>query len=182
MLSRYGLEKNPYLYQIYETRDKWAKPYFSGIFCVRMTSTQRSESANHMLRTYVPPGSAMVGWFARLVSLWRIMPQRSTCEQCSRSSRIVCTSLVLTTPTRWCQGRCMLQHILIVRAGRSGARCSTRFRVAVAITHANAACMSTWACSAAMSLRFWSTSGSNGQWTRATCCPCTWCTTRKIRA
>ncbi|XP_047089325.1 protein FAR-RED IMPAIRED RESPONSE 1-like isoform X2 [Lolium rigidum] len=59
MLSRYGLEKNPYLYQIYETRDKWAKPYFSGIFCVRMTSTQRSESANHMLRTYVPPGSAM---------------------------------------------------------------------------------------------------------------------------
>ncbi|KAM0857454.1 hypothetical protein ACQ4PT_048439 [Festuca glaucescens] len=59
MLSMYALEKNPYLYQIYETRDKWAKPYFSGIFYVRTTSTQRSESANHMLKTYVPPGSAM---------------------------------------------------------------------------------------------------------------------------
>jgi hypothetical protein len=59
MLSTYTLEKNPYLYQIYETRQKWAKPYFSGIFCVKMTSTQRSGSANHMLKTYVPPGSAM---------------------------------------------------------------------------------------------------------------------------
>ncbi|KAM0866272.1 hypothetical protein ACQ4PT_042740 [Festuca glaucescens] len=59
MLSMYALEKNPYLYQIYETRDKWAKPFFSGIFCARMTNTQRSKSANHMLKTYVPPGSAM---------------------------------------------------------------------------------------------------------------------------
>jgi ribosomal protein L13 len=59
MLSMYALEKNPYVYQIYETMDKWAKPFFSGIFCARMTSTQRSESVNHMLKTYVPPGSAM---------------------------------------------------------------------------------------------------------------------------
>jgi hypothetical protein len=56
MLSRYCLEKNPYLIQIYETHEKWAKPYFSGKFCARMTSTQRSESANHMLKTYFPPG------------------------------------------------------------------------------------------------------------------------------
>lgn len=53
------LEKNPYLIQIYGTRQKWAKPYFSGKFCARMTSTQSSESANHMLKSYVPPGSAM---------------------------------------------------------------------------------------------------------------------------
>jgi uncharacterized pyridoxamine 5'-phosphate oxidase family protein len=29
MLSRYCLEKNPYLIQIYETHEKWAKPYIS---------------------------------------------------------------------------------------------------------------------------------------------------------
>jgi hypothetical protein len=59
LLVKYGLKENAFLTQIYEVREKWAKPYFADVFCARMTSTQRSESANHMLKQFVPPGSSM---------------------------------------------------------------------------------------------------------------------------
>uniref|UniRef100_A0A453NFR4 SWIM-type domain-containing protein n=1 Tax=Aegilops tauschii subsp. strangulata TaxID=200361 RepID=A0A453NFR4_AEGTS len=54
-----GCKKNTFLTQIYETRMKRAKPYFMNFFCAKMTSTQRSESANHLLKGYVPSGSPM---------------------------------------------------------------------------------------------------------------------------
>ena len=59
LLDKYSLETNPYLMQICETRQKCAKPYFVGKFCARRTRTGRSESANHMLKQYVPPSCSM---------------------------------------------------------------------------------------------------------------------------
>lgn len=59
LIVRHGLQKQSFLTQIYEVRRKWAKPYFRDVFCANMTSTQRSESANHVLKGYVPPGCPM---------------------------------------------------------------------------------------------------------------------------
>ncbi|KAM0898124.1 hypothetical protein ACQ4PT_022119 [Festuca glaucescens] len=59
LTKKYDLAGNPFMTRAFEVRDKWAKPYFNDIFCARMSSTQRSESANHVLKVYVPCKSSI---------------------------------------------------------------------------------------------------------------------------
>ncbi|XBH61320.1 hypothetical protein VPH35_115784 [Triticum aestivum] len=58
-LDKYNSRKHTSMTQLYEIRLKWDKRCFKGVFCAKMTSIQRSESANHMLKTYIPPASPM---------------------------------------------------------------------------------------------------------------------------
>ncbi|CAL4991083.1 unnamed protein product [Urochloa decumbens] len=71
IVAEYGLENNHFMVRAFEHRQMWAKPYFVDTFCAGMTSTQRSESANHMLKTYIPRAAPMhlfVSQYARLVA------------------------------------------------------------------------------------------------------------------
>ncbi|CAL5031516.1 unnamed protein product [Urochloa decumbens] len=57
--SKYNLTKNSYLNRLFRNREKWATPYFMDVFCGGMTSTQRSESANHMLKALIQKAAPM---------------------------------------------------------------------------------------------------------------------------
>lgn len=59
LIQEYKLEANTWLIRAYKMRGMWAKPYFMDIFCAGMTSTQRSESANHMLKRFIQRAAPM---------------------------------------------------------------------------------------------------------------------------
>lgn len=91
MIGKHRLEKQPYLTQIFEVRRKWAKPYFRDVFCAKMSSTQCSESANHVLKTYVPPGCPM----HLFVEQYEKLQFDRTSEECYQEKRTSLSGIVL---------------------------------------------------------------------------------------
>jgi hypothetical protein len=59
LLEKYELQDNKFMAKTYEKREKWAKPWAKDKYCARMCSTQRSESANFMLKRFVARNSSM---------------------------------------------------------------------------------------------------------------------------
>jgi hypothetical protein len=59
LVRKYKLEKNKFLKRIYKKRGMWARLYFMNVFCAGMTSMQRSESANHMLKQFIQRSAPM---------------------------------------------------------------------------------------------------------------------------
>ncbi|XP_042443240.1 protein FAR1-RELATED SEQUENCE 5-like isoform X1 [Zingiber officinale] len=53
MLTKYALEDNDWLRRMFCIKEKWALVYGRHMFCADMTTTQRSESMNSILKRYV---------------------------------------------------------------------------------------------------------------------------------
>jgi hypothetical protein len=48
--EKYGIQEHPTINSLYAKREMWIMAYFKGLYCGRMTSTQRSESTNRVLK------------------------------------------------------------------------------------------------------------------------------------
>ncbi|XP_057779705.1 protein FAR-RED ELONGATED HYPOCOTYL 3-like [Salvia miltiorrhiza] len=53
MLKKYRLEDNDWLRRMFKLKEKWALVYRRQMFCADMTTTQRSESVNSIVKMYV---------------------------------------------------------------------------------------------------------------------------------
>ncbi|XP_042387960.1 protein FAR1-RELATED SEQUENCE 5-like [Zingiber officinale] len=53
MLTKYSLEDNDWLKRLFRIKEKWALVYGRQMFCADMTTTQRSESMNSIVKRYV---------------------------------------------------------------------------------------------------------------------------------
>ncbi|PNT60839.1 hypothetical protein BRADI_5g06601v3, partial [Brachypodium distachyon] len=78
MVSEYELESDPTLCSLYELRASWIASYFKDIFCGRMTSTQRSESTNRMVKGHHVDDSTPLHVFAK--KMYQVLQRRKDAE------------------------------------------------------------------------------------------------------
>ncbi|XP_027071125.2 protein FAR-RED IMPAIRED RESPONSE 1-like [Coffea arabica] len=63
MLKTYGLEDNKWLKKMFDIKEKWALVYGRETFCADMTTTQRSESMNSVIKKYVSYKHGLLEFF-----------------------------------------------------------------------------------------------------------------------
>ena len=68
LVHKYNLEKDQMMIQLWSDWKMWISAYYKNIFCARMTSTQRSESMNHVLKKGFVKGTQNLHKFARRVN------------------------------------------------------------------------------------------------------------------
>ncbi|XP_066161341.1 protein FAR1-RELATED SEQUENCE 5-like [Oryza sativa Japonica Group] len=86
LISDYQLENNVYLRHIWDIRRKWAFVYFAHRFFAGMTTTQRSESANHVFKMFVKPSSSMNGFVKRYDRFFNEKLQKDDSEEFQTSN------------------------------------------------------------------------------------------------
>lgn len=62
LMLEYDLLSSTYLQRMWDMRTMWAPVYFKSFFFAKMSTTQRSESMNHVLKKYVTPSCSLNGF------------------------------------------------------------------------------------------------------------------------
>ncbi|CAM0151159.1 unnamed protein product [Urochloa decumbens] len=86
LLEKYNLHGDAFLSQIYDSRHRWAKPYFKEEFCGKQTGMQKRETVNHILKGYVPPDSSIYMFVQQYNQLQSDLESKESFEE-SRSNK-----------------------------------------------------------------------------------------------
>ncbi|XP_074301005.1 protein FAR1-RELATED SEQUENCE 5-like [Silene latifolia] len=62
-VAKYGLHENGWIIDSFQNRHSWVPLYWRDIFCVGMSSTQRSEQTNRFFKTYVNVETTLFKFF-----------------------------------------------------------------------------------------------------------------------
>ena len=65
LVDECGIAENPAIKALWDKRERWIAAYFKGMYCGRMTSTQRSESQNRVLKDGYVNASTSLHMFAK---------------------------------------------------------------------------------------------------------------------
>lgn len=65
LVDECGIADHPAIRALWDKRERWIAAYFKGMYCGRMTSTQRSESQNRVLKDGYVSESTSLHMFAR---------------------------------------------------------------------------------------------------------------------
>lgn len=85
-----------FLSQIYDSRHKWAKPYFKEKFCAKQTSMQRNECADYLFKGYVPLNRSINMLVRHYNKLQSDLDSKESFEE-NRSRKVICPA----SPACW---------------------------------------------------------------------------------
>jgi hypothetical protein len=105
MEDKYEIREHPAIEALYAKRDMWIVAYFKGLYCGRMTSTQRSESTNRVMKDEFVNSVTLLHQFAvKMLEALQHMDHMDTEEshdaQVRTMFRILCNCSVM------CYGQC----------------------------------------------------------------------------
>jgi SWIM zinc finger len=80
MIKKYKLENNPHLNLIFDNHDEWIPAYFHGTFCGGMSTTQRSESINVIIKIWMGSNTSLYNFAKKFEKMTEAIYERESDE------------------------------------------------------------------------------------------------------